>query len=140
MASYYFERTLNMPLEKVWSVIGDFEKSPAPDIPVTVEKHGDPNAGGAGTTRTITIGKVRVREIIDSVDPPRGFTYRILSGAPIRDYFGRVSFEDIAGTTLIRWSVTMKPKIPFTGRICCMVSERVVRQLIDSIEKHHSAS
>jgi hypothetical protein len=103
-----------------------------------VEKHGDPKAGGAGTTRTIRIGKVCVREIIDTADPPRGFTYRILAGAPIKDYYGKVTFEDIGGRTLIRWSVTMKPKIPFTGRICCKVSERAVQQLIDSVEKHLS--
>lgn len=44
MASYSFERTVNMPIEKVWPLIGDFTKSPGPDISVqklidSVEKH-----------------------------------------------------------------------------------------------------
>ncbi len=138
MPSYSFERTINLPIEKVWSLIGDFTQSPGPDISVTVEKDGDPKAGGAGTTRKIKIGKVCVREILDTADPPRGFTYRILSGAPMKNYIGKVAFEDKSGRTLIRWSADLTPKIPFTGGICWKVAKGAIQKLIDSAEKHHA--
>lgn len=138
MSSYSFDRTVNAPIEEVWSLIGDFTKSPGPENSVTVEKQGDPNAGGAGTTRVIRIGNVTVREILDTADPPRGFTYRILSGAPVKDYFGKVTFQDKGGKTLIRWSADLKPKIPFTGGICCNVAKGAVQKLIDSVERHPS--
>jgi len=138
MASYTLEREIKLPVEKVWSLIGDFTQSPGPEIRVEVEKGGDPGAGGAGTIRTITIGKVRVREILDTADPPHSFTYRILGGAPMKEYHGKVSFEDKKGSTIIRWQGDLKPKIPFAGGICCKVAKGAVNGLIDSVEKNHT--
>jgi hypothetical protein len=138
MASYSFERTVNLPIEKVWSLLGDFTKSPGQDISVTVEKVGDAKVGGAGAIRQISIGKVCVRELLETADPPHGFTYRILSGAPMKNYHGKVSFEGKGQTTLIRWSADLTPKIPFTGGICCKVAKGAANQLIDSIERNHS--
>jgi hypothetical protein len=119
MASYTIERKISLPIEKVWSLIEDFTKSPAPEIKVEVEKEGDPSAGGAGTIRMITIGKVRVREILDRANPPYSFTYRMLGGAPIKEYHGKVDFKDKEGSTIIHWHADLKRKIPFTGGICC---------------------
>ena len=138
MASYTFERKINLPVEKVWSLIGDFTKSPGPEIKVEVEKEGDPSAGGAGTIRMITIGKVRVREILDTVNPPHSFTYRILGGAPMKEYHGKVNFEDKEGSTIIHWHADLKPKIPLTGGICCKVAKGAVNGLINAVERHHT--
>ena len=138
MASFVVERTVDIPIDRLWSVLGDFARSPCPDISVTSDTPGDPKAGGVGTIRTITIGRVCVREIIETVDPPHGFTYRILSGVPVKEYLGKALFEDKDGRTLIRWSGVLKPKIPLTGNLCCWAAKRAVNQLIDSIERHHS--
>ena len=81
MTVYSFRREVKLPIEKVWSLIGDFTKAPGPGITVEVEKEGDGDANGVGTIRKITIGKLCVREILDSANPPYTFTYRILSGA-----------------------------------------------------------
>ena len=138
MASFTFERKVNLPVEKVWSLIGDWTKAPGPDIKVEVEKEGDPNNNGVGTIRTITIGKVCVKEVLDSASPPNSFTYRILSGAPMKGYNGRANFIDSGGSTLIRWEADIKPKIPFTGPILVKVAKGAVNGLIDSVEKHHT--
>jgi hypothetical protein len=138
MASYTLERKVNLPVGKVWSLIGDFTKSPSPEIKVEVEKEGDSDAGGAGTIRTITIGKVRIREILDTANPPHSFTYRILGGAPLKEYHGKVDFEDKAGSTIIHWHADLKPKIPLTGGICSKLAKGTVKALIDAVEKHHA--
>ncbi len=136
MVSYTFTRTVQLPVDKVWSLIGDFTKSPGPGITVEVEKEGDPKAGGAGTIRTITIGKVRVRELLETANPPHSFTYRILSGAPIKEYLGNVRFEPKENSTIIHWHADLKPKIPLTGGICCKVAKDAANRLIDQVEKH----
>ena len=136
MVSYTFTRTVQLPVDKVWSLIGDFTKSPGPGITVEVEKEGDPKAGGAGTIRTITIGKVCVRELLETANPPHSFTYRILSGAPMKEYLGSVRFEPKENSTIIHWHVDLKPKIPFTGWICRKVAKNASNRLIDEIEKH----
>lgn len=138
MASYAIERKISLPIEKAWSLIGDFTKSPGPEIRVEVEKEGDPSAGGAGTIRTITIGKVRVREILDTANPPHSFTYRMVGGAPIKEYHGKVDLDDKEGSTIIHWHVDLKRKIPLTGGICWRMAKGTVNSSIDAVERHHT--
>ena len=135
MAVYSFSREMKLPIEKVWSLIGDFTKAPSPEIKVEVEKEGDMEANGIGTIRKLTIGKLCVREILDTATQPYTFTYRILSGAPMKEYLGKVRFEPKENSTIIYWSADLTPKIPFTGWICSKVASDAQHCLIDEVEK-----
>jgi carbon monoxide dehydrogenase subunit G len=135
MVTFSVERTIAARRAEVWALLGDFTASPGPGITVEVEKEGDRSQGGAGTIRTITIGNVRVREIIDGVTPPYSFTYRILGGVPMKDYKADVTLEEADGATVIRWQASLTPKIPLTGGICCSVAKGTVNKLIDAVEK-----
>jgi hypothetical protein len=90
---------------------------------------------GVGTTRKITIGKVCLPEILDSADPPANFTYRILSGAPMKDYLGKIRLEPNESSTIIHWSAEYTPKIPLTGWICSWIASDSQHCLIDAVEK-----
>ena len=135
MTVYSFRREVKLPIEKVWSLIGDFTKAPGPGITVEVEKEGDMDANGVGTIRKITIGKLCMCEILDSANPPYTFAYRILSGAPIKEYLGKVRLESRESSTIIHWSAELTPKIPFTGWICSKVASDAQHCLIDEVEK-----
>ena len=138
MATCSIKREIDLPIEKVWSLIGDFTKSPAPEIEIEVEKEGDPSAGGVGSIRMITIGKTRVREILDTVNPPHSLTYRIIGGAPMKEYHGKVNLEGKGDITIYRWHARIKPKIPLTGYILCRVAKGAINTYIDALEKHHT--
>lgn len=138
MASFTIERKIRRPIEEVWSLLGDFTKSPSPEIKVDVEKEGDPNAGGAGTIRTLTIGRIRVRDVLETANPPHSFTYRIVGGGPIRAYHGRVDLAEEEGSTIVHYHGSLEPRIPFTGGICCRLAKHAVNRLLDAIEKHHT--
>ncbi len=135
MTVYSFRREVKLPIEKVWSLIGDFTKAPGPGITVEVEKEGDRDANGVGTIRKITIGKVCVREILDTANPPYTFTYRILSGAPMKEYLGKVRLEPRESSTIVHWNAELTPKIPFTGWICSKVASDAQHCLIDEVDK-----
>lgn len=135
MTAYSFSREVELPIEDVWSRLGDFTKTPGPAIKVDVEKQGNMDANGVGTIRKITIGKVCVREILDSADPPSTFTYRILSGAPMKEYLGKVRLEPKESSTVIHWSAELTPKIPLTGWICSWIASDSQHRLIDDVEK-----
>jgi len=135
MTVYSFRREVKLPIEKVWSRIGDFTKAPGPGIKVEVEKEGDLDANGVGTIRKITIGKVCMREILDTADPPYSFTYRILSGAQMKEYLGKVRLEPRESSTIIHWNAELTPKIPYTGWICSKVASDAQHCLIDEMEK-----
>jgi len=132
---YSFRREVKLPIESVWSQLGNFTKTPGPGIKVDVERQGDLEDNGVGTIREITIGKVCVREILDSANPPSAFTYRILSGAPMKEYFGKVRLEPKESSTVIHWSGVLTPKIPFTGWICSWVASDSQHRIIDAVEK-----
>jgi hypothetical protein len=138
MASFTFERKVNLPLNKVWALIGDWGQTPGPDIQVKIEKEGDPAQHGAGTIRTIKIGNVKVREVLDSASPPNSFNYRIIGNPLMKEYIGHANFEDDAGSTKIRWQADIKPMIPLTGPICVKLATGSVSKLIDSLEKHNA--
>ena len=137
MTSFTFDRKVNLSKDKVWANIGDFTKTPGPDIIVKIKKEGDPARHGVGAIRTIKIGNVKVKEILESANPPHSFDYRIIGNPLMKDYIGHVTFEDDAGSTKIRWQADIKPMIPFTGPICVKVATGCVSKLIDSLEKHH---
>lgn len=137
MASFTVTREVNLPVEKVWSLIGDFAATPGPDIRVEVEEEGDSTGAGVGAIRKITIGRIRLREILDAANPPHSFRYRIIGGAPMKEYRGQVNFEDIGGATKIHWRADLTPAIPFTGAVVVRVAKGCVKKLIDSVEKNH---
>ncbi len=134
MTTFTITRELDLPSEKAFAIISDFTRSPSPNIAVKVEKKGDPESNGVGTIRTITIGKVRVRERLESVTPPNSFTYSILSGAPMKDYLGNVEIAPQEAKSIVRWNVKFTPKIPGTGWIGAIVSKKTINRLIDEME------
>lgn len=54
MASFTIVRKINLTPEKLWSVLEDFTRPPAPGIKLGVEKEGDPGRDGVGTARPVT--------------------------------------------------------------------------------------
>ena len=137
MSTFTIIRELDLPSEKAFSIISDFTRSPSPTIPVQVEKEGDLESNGVGAIRTITIGKVHVRERLESVNPPNSFTYTILSGAPLKDYLGSVEIAPKEAKSVIRWNVEFTPKIPGTGWVGAIVSKKAINRLIDEMEASH---
>ena len=136
MTAFNITREVDLPSEKLFSIISDFTRSPSPTIQVQVEKEGD-QANGVGTIRTITIGMVKVRERLESVNPPDSFTYTILSGAPMKDYLGTVKILPKESKSEIQWDVKFTPKIPFTGWLGAMVSQKTINRLIDETEANN---
>jgi len=135
MKAFTITRKVDLPVEKVWEIAGDFKKSPGPGIMVEVENQGDPASQGVGSIRTITIGKVKVRERLESINAPKSFTYRILSGAPMKDHLAKGEFIPQGASTEIRWTVEFTPKIPGIGWFVALVTKKAVNRYIDEIEK-----
>ena len=135
MTAFVVTRKVDIPSDKVWNLCGDFAKSPGPGVLVEVEEKGNAGSNNVGAIRTITIGSVKVRERLVSVDPPRTFSYTVLSGAPMMGHLGKAEFIPQGAATEIRWSAEFKPRVPGTGWIVGMVTRKAINHLIDEIEK-----
>ncbi len=137
MAIVTVERTINVPLQKVWNVESNFAVSPGSSIEINLEKQGDLNLNGVGMERTIAFlnQKVKVRERLESIDSPNSFTYSILSGAPVKSYLGKAEFSPNGEATNIKWSGTFTPKIIGIGWLVGRLSLKNINNFIDELEK-----
>ncbi len=137
MTAFKITREVDLPAEKAFAIISDFTRAPSPTIQVEVEKEGDSEARGVGTIRTITIGRVRVRERLESVNPPGSLTYSILSGAPMKDYLGSIEITPQDAKSVINWNVKFTPKVPGTGWIGAMIAKKSINRFIREMEASH---
>ena len=137
MANFTITRKLDLPSDQVWAIVCDFTHPPSPAIKIEVEKEGDPSANGIGAIRNINIKGAKARERLEAVDTPNFITYRMLSGAPVKEYLGTVNIKAQDGATLINWDVKLIPKIPGIGWIVAMVIKKAINRYIDAIEEGH---
>ncbi len=66
-------------------------------------------------------------------DPPRRFSYTLLSGAPVRDHVGTVELTPHDEATRVTYAVRTHAAVPVGGRAVVAVSRRAVKQLLNGI-------
>ncbi len=135
MGTFTITRELNLPAEKVWASVSDFNRAPSPAIIIEVEKEGDSESNSIGAIRIITIGRAKARERLESVDAPNSITYRMLSGAPVKEYVGTIEIKAQNDSTILNWYVKLTPKIPGIGWIVEIVIKKAINRFIDAIEE-----
>ena len=134
MTTVSIKRKLNVPLNKAWSLLSDYSRSPSHAFRVILHEEGDPKDNGVGTVRSIKIGLFTIMQRLEAVEPSQHFTYSILSGPPVRKYIGKYMFVEDNDSTIIRWSADVEPKYPLIGWIIAFFSKKAVNQILDQIE------
>jgi hypothetical protein len=135
MKTFTIVRTISSPLEKVWKLAGDFTRTPGPGVTIEVHGTGNANAHGVGAERTITIGSVKVRERLESIDPAKKtFTYCILSGAPMKNHSATAECFPQGSATRVRMNVQFDPKVPGTGWVVALITKNAVNRYLDAVE------
>jgi len=135
MSKLIVERTINVPLDKVWPQASDFTKSPDPKLPLTIIKTGDATKMGVGCERKVKIGLLIFHERLTYISPPDYYTYEILSGPPVKYQKNRVEFSQKDDSTNIRWMTEFKTKYPFTGWILKLTNRIYYNRFIDELER-----
>ena len=112
-----------------WSAWGPFDtselESPAPD--------GD-SRDGVGAVRRFRRGRWVTREEVTAFDRAHRLGYRLLSGAPVRQYVAEVTLAPAEGGTVVRWESTFRPRIPGTGRIIRDDLAAFIATVVDHLE------
>lgn len=134
MGTFTITRQIDAPADKVWAISENFKQAPSSAIKIDVEDEGNPDANDVGAVRSITIGRVSVRERLESISPPNSFSYRLLSGVPVKDFIGKVEIKRADDTTEIVWNVMFTPKIPGTGWIVRRVARQTINRYIDAVK------
>jgi hypothetical protein len=127
-------RSLEAPVDRVWEIVGNPGVSPGPGVDVRVERPGA--ADGTGLTRTVKVGLVTAHEEVTGVGPGPVLRYRMVKGAPVRDYTGVVTLDETAGEgTSVSWAVEFRPVVPGTGWAISLATKRTLNKVLDVIAR-----
>lgn len=136
MASFTHKREVAAPPETVFEVVTDLrgysdfvtliQGSP-------LEREGDPAPNGVGAIRVLRFPGSTLREEVLSYEPSRRFSYRLLSGAPLRDHVGTVEMTPQGEGTAVTYAIRTMPTLPLVGFAAVAVSKLAIGQMLNGI-------
>jgi uncharacterized protein YndB with AHSA1/START domain len=135
MASFTFERRIAAPPQTVFDVLTEHHRYAAitPMRKSVLEREGEPPPNGVGAIRVLTSVGPPLREEVISYRSPSRFSYKLLSGAPVRDHVGTVELSaDGEGTRMV-YAVRTIPTLPLLGGAVVAVVKQAIKALIRGI-------
>jgi len=136
VASFTLTREVNAPPETIFDVLTDHRRYAelTPLRKSELEREGDPAPNGVGSIRVLTAVGPPIREETIVYERPSRFSYKVLSGLPVRDHVGTVSLEpDGDGRTKITYALRTTPTVPIAGGVVVGVVKQGVKQLLNGV-------
>jgi uncharacterized protein YndB with AHSA1/START domain len=138
MASFTYVRQAAAPPEVVFDVLTDHRRYTeiTPLRKAELEREGEPTPNGLGAIRVLSaLPGPPMREEVIAYEAPRRFSYKILSGLPVRDHVGTVELKPKDGGTEITYAVVTTPTIPLAGPVFMAILKKAIRDLIAGVSK-----
>ncbi len=138
MARVHFTRHVAAPPETVWEILADHRGMPGWTAlrSAELEREGDPAPNGVGAIRKLKPpAGPALREEVTRFEPGERLDYRLLSGAPVRDYEAKVILTPAGGDTHLDWSVTFQPRLPGVQVVVNQVIGMLVKGLTKTAEQ-----
>jgi uncharacterized protein YndB with AHSA1/START domain len=137
MASFRYVRQAAAPPEIVFDVLTDHRRynEITPLRKAELEREGEPAPNGLGAIRVLTVAGPPMREEVIAYERPSRFSYKILSGLPVRDHVGTVELKAANGGTEITYAVKTTPTLPLVGPVFMLVLKKAIRDLIGGVTK-----
>jgi len=135
VASFTYVREVAAPPEVVWDVLtdhrayADFTAMRASEL----EREGEPAPNGVGAIRVLRAVGPPLREETIVYEAPERFSYKLLSGAPVRDYVGTVKLAPSGSGTEITYAVRTIPTLPVGGFAVVGVVKQAIKALLRGI-------
>jgi uncharacterized protein YndB with AHSA1/START domain len=135
MASFTYEREVAAPPETVFRVLTEHRRYAeiTPMRKSVLEREGDPAPNGVGAIRVLSSVGPPLREEVIAYRPPERFSYKLLSGAPLRDHVGTVELHPSATGTRMVYAVRTTPTLPLVGFAAVGVAKLGIKALIRGI-------
>jgi uncharacterized protein YndB with AHSA1/START domain len=137
MASFTYNRQVAAPPETIFEVLTD-HRGYAKITPLrksTLEREGEPAPDGVGAIRVLSSVGPPLREEVIAYEPSTRFSYKLLSGAPVRDHVGTVELTPRESGTQVVYALHTTPTLPLVGGAVVAVVKLGIRQLLDGIVK-----
>ena len=137
MASFTYERRVAAPPEVVFDVLTDHRRYAeiTPLRSAELEREGEPAPNGVGAIRVLTAVGPPLREEVIAYEPGRRFSYKLLSGLPVRDHVGTVELTPAGDGTEVVYAVRTMPTVPLAGAAVVAAVKIGVGQLLGGVAK-----
>jgi uncharacterized protein YndB with AHSA1/START domain len=137
VASFTYEREVAAPPETVFEVLTDHRRYSeiTPLRKAELEREGEPAPNGVGAIRVLSAVGPPLREEVIAYVPFTRFSYKLLSGLPVRDHVGTVELTPSTGGTKVVYAVRTTPTVPLVGAAVVAAVKLGVGQLLGGIVK-----
>lgn len=135
MASFTYTRQIAAPPETVFDVLTD-HRGYADITPMRrsdLEREGEPAPNGVGAIRALHSIGPPLREEVIVFEAPSRFSYKLVSGAPVRDHVGTVQLAAEGSGTRVTYAVKTTPTVPLGGAAVVAVVRQAIKQLLNGI-------
>jgi uncharacterized protein YndB with AHSA1/START domain len=135
MASFRIVRHVAAPPETVFEVVTDHRRYAeiTPLLKATLEREGVPTPDGVGAVRVLGAVGPPLREEVIAYQPPARFSYKLLSGLPVRDHVGTVELSPEGSGTRMVYAVRTVPTVPVAGAAVVALVKQGVKALIKGV-------
>lgn len=146
MASFTFVREIAAPPETVFEVLTDHRgyADITPMRRVELEREGVPAPNGVGAIRVLhSVGRPLREQVIAYRSPDR-FSYKMLSGVPVRKHVGTVELTPQGDGTKVTYAVHTTPTLPLLGfavvKVMKLGIERLLRGVVSESERRAASA
>jgi uncharacterized protein YndB with AHSA1/START domain len=135
VASFTLIREVDAAPEVVFDVLTDHRRYSelTPLRRSVLEREGEPAPNGVGAIRVLSAVGPPLREEAIAYERPSRFSYKLLSGLPVRDHVGTVLLEPNGAGTRVTYAVRTHPTLPVVGGAVVAVVKLGVTQLLNGI-------
>jgi uncharacterized protein YndB with AHSA1/START domain len=135
VASFTLFREVAAPPETVFDVLTDHRRyAEMTRLRKSVlEREGEPAPNGVGSIRVLSAVGPPLREETIVYERPSRFSYKLLSGLPVRDHVGTVSLEPNGAGTKVTYAVRINPTLPVVGGAVVAFVKQGVTQLLNGV-------
>lgn len=135
MASFTLVREIQAAPEVVFDVLTDHRRyaEMTPLRSSVLEREGDPAPNGVGSIRLLTAVGPPLREETIVFERPSRFSYKVLSGLPVRDHVGTASLEPSGSGTRVTYAVHTTPTLPLVGGAVVAGVKLGIGRLLDGV-------
>jgi uncharacterized protein YndB with AHSA1/START domain len=138
MASFTYERDAAAPPQTVFDVLTDHRRYTeiTPLRKAELEREGEPAPNGVGAIRRLTAVGPPMREEVLAYEPGVRFSYKLLSGLPVRDHVGTVELTPVPTGTQIVYAIRTTPTLPpLVGDAFLVGMKFAIKQLLGGVAK-----
>ena len=136
-ACFTIHRTINAPADRVFEALTD-HRNYSKITPMRIselEKEGQPDPNGVGAVRKLGLAGPPIVEEVVGYEKPSFFSYKVLSGLPVKEQLGEVRLRDVGGRTELSYTVSFTAKVPRTEPVLGVVQRQAIGALVRGIAK-----